>query len=117
MIQLIMPRKLENITVKIVGKVIKSGEKKPRFHCPVYIWGDPKKNIFQLEITSTLWRSLDSELVSRYELGGDANEELDDDLEILIGKIITITGIPDINRAYITKDGGTDSPKLLVFQI
>lgn len=109
--QLIMPKKLEAITIKIVGKVVKSGDKKPRFHCPVYIWGDPRKNIFQLEITSTMWSSLDSELTNRYELGGDANEELDDDLEILTGKIITITGVSDITRAYKTKDGKLDSPK------
>lgn len=104
-----MPEKLREITVKVVKAPCDVGEE---IYCDVRIFGDIQRNIFRMKISKTLWHSLYQRLVERFELGGDAGEEIDENLECITGKIMTIYAKPDINRAYVTKDGGVDSPKI-----
>lgn len=117
--ELVLPDKAESITVKIHGKMEKAGESKDsNYFLPVYIWGDVKKTVFRMKITKTIWRSIDDILTMRYELGGDAGDEsVDEDLQCLIGKIITITGIPDMKRIFINKEGKADSPKIFIVDL
>lgn len=112
---LIMPEKLEEITVKVIkAPYLVSNE----VYCDVRIWGDSNRNnIFRMKIGKTLWHSLHEELVMRFELGGDAGEEIDSDLECIVRKVITIRGYPDINRAYIDKKGKANSPKIFHVQL
>lgn len=139
---LIMPDKGDSITVKIIGKIEKSGKKEDRknskmlsgdFYCPVRIWairGHRFDNIYKMKITKTLWNSLDNELTIREEfgelgeeLGGDDikddNEsgseniyKIDEDLECIVGKIMTISGIPDTSRTYKNKYGIMEPAKM-----
>lgn len=110
---LIMPEKREQITVKFVGLPYVMGEKNKDVYCDVKIFGNKKKDIFRLKLGKTLWLSLYSELVKRYELGGDFEDsEIGGNLEILSGKIITIYGIPDLSRSFKKKGGEYDSPKI-----
>lgn len=117
--ELTLPDKTESITVKIYGKMEKAGESKDsNYFLPVYIWGDVKKTVFRMKITKTIWRSIDDILAFRYELGGDAGDEIvDEDLQCLIGKIITITGVPDMKRIFINKEGKADSPKIFIVDL
>lgn len=108
-INLKMPEKLREITVKVVRAPYDVGEE---IYCDIRIFGDVQKNMFRMKISKTLWHSLYKCLVERFELGGDAEEEIDENLECITGKIMTIYAKPDINRAYVTKDGGVDSPKI-----
>jgi len=121
-----MPNIGENITVKIIGKVEKGKED---FYCPIRIWsirGHRLDNIYRMKITKTLWNSLDNELIIREEFGefggsdignDDENEnenlyKIDEDLECIVGKIITISGISDITRSYKNKYGVVEYPKI-----
>lgn len=113
-LHLIMPEKLKNITVKIVKAPYRVGDD---VYCDVRIFGDLQRNTFRMKITKTLWHSLYDQLVARFELGGDADESIDKDLNCIVGKMITVYGIPDINRAYETKDGNVDSPKIFKVDI
>jgi|CXWL01.1.fsa_nt_gi hypothetical protein len=124
---LVMPEKGENITVKIIGKVEKT--KGSDFYCPVRIWairGHRFDNIYKMKITKTLWNSLDDELIMREEfgeLGGDdirdgdesGNEnpyKIDEDLECIVGKILTISGVPDTSRTFKNKYGIMEPAKM-----
>lgn len=104
-----MPEKLRKITIKVVKAPYDVGD---NIYCDIRIFGDIKKNIFRMNISKTLWHSLYQKLVERFELGGDAGEEIDENLECITGKIMTIYAKPDMKRAYVTKDGGIDSPKI-----
>lgn len=104
-----MPEKLREITVKIVKIPYIIGED---VFCDIRIFGDIQRNIFRMKISKTMWYSMYKSLVDRFELGGDEGEEIDENLECITGKIMTIYAKPDINRAYTTKDGGVDSPKI-----
>lgn len=117
--ELVLPNKMESITVKIYRKIEKAGDNKDSdYFIRVFIWGDIKKTVFRMKITKTIWRSIDDILTMRYELGGDAgDEQVDEDLQCLIGKIITITGIPDIKRMFINKEGKADSPKIFTVEL
>lgn len=107
-INLKMPEKLREITVKIVKTYIVGKD----VFCDVRLFGNSERNVFRMKISKTMWRSMYKGLVDRFELGGDAGEEIDENLECITGKIMTIYARPDINRAYATKDGGVDSPKI-----
>lgn len=130
-IDLVMPEKGENITVKIIGKIEKAGKKEDssNFYCPIRIWairGHRFDNIYNMKITKTLWNSLDNELTIREEFGelgggdignGDENinensYKIDEDLECIVGKIITISGISDTSRSYANKYGVMEHPKM-----
>lgn len=116
--ELVLPDKMESITVKICGKIEKAGDKEDSdYFIRVFIWGDVKKTVFRMKITKTIWRSIDDILTMRYELGGDADESVDEDLQCLIGKIITVSGIPDMKRIYINKLGKPDSPKVFTVEL
>lgn len=104
-----MPEKLREITVKVVKAPYDIGEE---IYCDVRIFGDVQRNVFRMKISKTLWHSLYQKLVDRFELGGDSGEEIDENLECISGKIMTIYAKPDMKRAYVTKDGGVDSPKI-----
>jgi len=109
---------MESITVKIYGKMEKAGNSKDSdYFLPVYIFGDVKKTVFRMKITKTIWRSIDNILTARYELGGDADESVDEDLQCLISKIITVSGIPDMKRIYINKQGKPDSAKTFIVEL
>lgn len=119
--ELIMPGKGEEITIKIVGKVYYTGgEKNIRFYCDCRIFGDPRTDrIFKLHITKTLGKNLIKgleEIQEMGELGGDIGTEdsykMDPALECLIGKIITITGDIDITKSFKTKDDRTEFAKV-----
>ena len=113
-LNMIMPEKLREITVKIIKAPYRIGDD---VFCDVRIFGDLGRNTFRMKIGKTLWHSLYDELVMRFELGGDAGEEIDKNLECIVGKMITIKGIPDVNRAYINKQGKPDSPKIFVVML
>jgi len=104
-----MPEKLREITIKIIKAPYIIGKD---VFCDVRIWGDPDRYVFRMKISKTMWNSLYQKLVDRFELGGDAGEEIDKNLECIVRKVITIYAIPDIKRAYINKQGDTDSPKI-----
>lgn len=108
-----MPDKGESITVKIIGKIDKGKEE---FYCPVRIWairGHKLDNIYKMKMTKTLWNSLDSELTIREEFGEfDDLYKIDEELECIIGKIITISGISDTSRSYRNKYGDIEYPKI-----
>ncbi|MBU0777836.1 hypothetical protein KKF82_06220, partial [Patescibacteria group bacterium] len=82
--------------------------------------------IYKMKITKTLWNSLDDELTIREEFGelggGDIKDDdesgnentykIDEDLECIVGKIMTIGGVPDISRTYKNKYGIMEHPKM-----
>lgn len=108
---LILPDKLETITIKLTGKII---ETKNDFHIPCRIWaifGHRLDNTFKLRFNKSLFNSLYHELEMLEEIG-DESCIVDNDMECLIGKIITIQGYSDINRLYKNKQGNMDSPKI-----
>lgn len=106
---------MEEITVKIIKAPYLVGDD---VFCDVRIWGDTNRdNIFRLKIGKTLWHSLHKELVMRFELGGNAGEEIDSQLECIVRKVITIRAVPDISRSYVDKSGKTDSPKIFKVQL
>ncbi len=108
-VNLKMPEKLREITVKIIKAPYIIGKD---VYCDVRLFGDAERNVFRMKIGKTLWYSLYEKLVERFELGGDVGEEIDDSLECITRKVITIRAIPDIKRAYINKEGDVDSPKI-----
>ncbi len=125
---LVMPEKGENITIKIIGKVEKT--KGNDFYCPVRIWairGHRFDNIYRMKITKTLWNSLDNELTIREEFGdfggGDLRDDnentykIDEDLECIVGKILTISGISDTSRNYKNKYGIMEPAKMFKVNI
>lgn len=131
MTDLIMPDIGDNITVKIIGKIEKAGKKEGSgdFYCPVRIWaiiGHKLDNIYKMKITKTLWNSLDDELAIREEFGelggGDIKDndesgnensyKVDEDLECIVGKIMTISGVPDTSRIYKNKYGIMEPAKM-----
>lgn len=112
-INLKMPEKFREITVKIIKAPYIVGED---VFCDVRLWGDTERNVFRMKIAKTMWHSMYKELVDRFELGGDIGEEIDDNLECIARKIMTIYAIPDIDRAYINKKGEADSPKIFTVE-
>lgn len=110
MTDLIMPDKHQSITVKIIGPPYISGDDA---YCDVKLFGIPRNETFKMKIGKTLWVSLYEQLENRFVFGGDSDEELDDNLEILSGMIITIEGEPDLSRSYWnSKENRPDSPKI-----
>lgn len=112
--ELVMPDKGESITVKIIGKI--DSKNKEDFYCPIRIWairGHKLDNIYKMKMTKTLWNSLYSELTIREEFGEfDDLYKIDEDLECIVGKIITISGISDTSRSYRNKYGDIEYPKI-----
>ena len=109
---LLMPNRVENITVRIVGKLqeldsipintsslgsrsgsILSNEKYKGsgLFIPVNIFGDDEKNIFMMELERTLWKSLHEEIL---------NNSLTPDRELIClnRKIITIWNMAGISN-------------------
>lgn len=96
-----LPKKGENITVKITGqldvKVNKKGEKS--YLCPCEIWCDPRRkpekygNSFMLRLNE-LW-DLFEHYKALEELGGD-EYKLDKHLIRLVGDVLTITCIDEV---------------------
>lgn len=109
---LIMPDKWKEITVKIVCLPYIRGED---VYVDVRIFGNPNEWTYRMKFGKTLWYSIYEHLQkldsSRF------SEELepsciDEQLEYLNGRIITIKGIPDSKRTFVKKDGTIESPKI-----
>lgn len=113
-LQLIMPDKFEQISVKIMSKIERHGEK--NYQCKVRIFGDEDNILFKMQVTVSIIKSL-WEVFEFWGLGGDTGQEMDDDLICTIGKIITITGIPDQKRVFQNKEGKWETTKIFNVEI
>lgn len=109
-----MPNRVENITVRIIGKLqeldsvltdssrlgsILGNEKYKGsgLFIPINIFGDDEKNVFMMELESTLWKSLHEEMLNNSLIA-------DKELICLNRKIITIWKIPGTYKIKIRYD-------------
>jgi hypothetical protein len=117
-LQLIMPGLYQEITVKIMGLPFIKGKD---VYAPVMMWGDPKKFEFEMKITKTIWHGIYAHLK---ELEDDPLNgfmelekfEIDESLSFLKDRILTIKGMPDLNRKFVTKNGKVEYPKIFSVQ-
>lgn len=111
---LLMPIKVENITVRIIGKLqeldsvpvdtmntisakLDEKYKGSGLFIPVNIFGDDDKNIFMMELEKTLWKSLHEEILNNSLIP-------DRELTCLNRKIITIWKMPGVYEVKIRYD-------------
>ncbi len=113
-LQLVMPDKYEQLSVKIMSKIERHGSK--NYQCKVRIFGDEDNILFKMQVTISIIKSL-WEVFEFWGLGGDTNQEMDDDLICAIGKIITIKGIPDPKRTFQNKKGEWEMAKIFKVEI
>lgn len=99
--EIILPNKMENITVKIVGIPYVIGDD---ICCDVNIWNSSgnfdksktdKKRIFVMKMEEKIWKPLYKELLIDYLLKDKIDN--DPDLTFLNGMIISIWGTPDLD--------------------
>lgn len=114
-LDLIMPKIHEEITVKVIDLPYIRGED---VFAPVIMWGDPKRYRFEMKITKTIWYGIEKHLKSleddMFNLILDEKDKfkIDEDLSYLKDRIITIKGIPDTTRSFVTKNGKKEYPKI-----
>lgn len=111
---LIMPVLYKKIVVKIVSTVYIVGDDA---YVDVEMYGNPRKWVFRMKLGKTLWHSIYRHLSEMAndplnELMGDTAFKIDENLEYLKGRVITIYGIPDTTRSFKNKSGKTESPKI-----
>lgn len=111
---LFMPDKYEQLSVKIMSKIERHGEK--NYQCRVRIFGDEDNILFNMKVTISIIKSL-WDAFEFWSLGGDTDQEMDDDLICIIGKIITIKGVPDPKRTFQNKDGKWETAKIFKIEI
>lgn len=111
-IDLIMPEKHKEITVKIVSVPFIAGSDA---YVNVIMYGNPQKWIFRMKLGKTLWFSI---LKYLKEMDNSRfSEELEPsvltkNLEYLNGRIITVRGISNEKKVFTTKAGTVESPKI-----
>ena len=113
-LNLLMPGLYQEITVKIVGLPFIKGED---VYVPVIMWGDPKKFEFEMKISKTIWHGIYTHLKELEEdplngFMGLVKFEIDEELSFLKDRILTIKGIPDLSRKFVTKNGKVEYPKI-----
>lgn len=94
-IELSLPRIGESLTIKMAGSISLMGtvgKTSERYVCPVRIFGPKEisRQVYRMDVGVTLWHSLYESLKFLEEI---ADEVVDDRLECLSGRIITIHGI------------------------
>lgn len=111
---LIMPEKYKEITVRIVSAPYVSGNDA---YCDVQMWGNPQKWTYRMKLGKTLWFSIYNYLQqmdnSRF------SEELEpsvlqDNLEFLNGRIVTVRATSDERMTFTTKNGGVEYGKKFI---
>jgi hypothetical protein len=105
---------MKEITVKIISIPYIKGDD---VFCDVQLFGNPKKWTYRMKIGKTLWYSIYDHLQTLDH--NRFSEELEpsvinENLEYLNGRIITVRGIPDSKRTFVKKDGNIESPKIFV---
>jgi len=92
MVDLLLPGKAENVTIKIVESpyMIEGDD----ICCNVYIWSDPDTRNFVMILEEKLWKPLCDAISSDYMLSDRI--ENDPDLTFLKGTVISIWGCPNL---------------------
>jgi hypothetical protein len=111
---LVMPDKYKEITVKIVDVPYITKED---VYVDVNMFGNPQKWTYRMKIGKTLWNSILKHLL---EMDGNRfSEELEPSvinksLDYLNGRIITVKGTSDETKAFITKAGKVEYGKKFI---
>jgi hypothetical protein len=109
---LIMPALYKRIVVKIVSDVYIAGDDA---YVNVIMYGNPQKWTYRMKLGKTLWFSIQKHLEQMDNNRFSEELEpavLENNLEYLKGRVITIYGVPDSLRTFVKKDGTTESPKI-----
>lgn len=114
-LHLIMPEIYEEITVKVIDLAYVKGVD---VYAPVILWGDPKAYRFEMKITKTVWygiygylQELENDPLNKM-VPEEAQFKIDEQLSFLKGRILTIRGIPDESRSFVTKSGKVEYAKI-----
>lgn len=113
-----MPDKNEEITVRIVSNPYIVGND---VYCNVQLWGNPNEWTYRMKFGKTLWHSI-YEHLSELEndpfniLMGDSAFKIDEGLEYLNGRIITIRGVSDSKMSFKTKEGKLEYGKKFIVE-
>ena len=109
-----MPDKWHEITVKIVSVPYIDGD---NVYANVIMFGNPQKWEFRMKFTKTLWHSIYSHLQeldnNRFSTKLEPSV-LQESLEFLNGRIVTIRGVADENVSFKTKEGKVEFAKKFV---
>jgi hypothetical protein len=113
-LNLILPGLYEEITVKVIGLPYIKGDD---VFASVVMWGDPKGYRFEMKIGKTIWRGIYKYMKSLEDepmnmMMGDVAFKIDEQLSFLKDRILTIRGIPDMSRTFVSKDGKVEHPKV-----
>lgn len=106
-----MPEKYCEVTIRIVSAPYVSGSDA---YMDVQMWGNPQKWTYRMKLGKTLWFSIYKYLQEMDNSRFSAELEpsvLQENLEFLNGRIITIQANNDINVSFKTKDGKLDYGK------
>lgn len=130
-----MPGMYQELTVKFVGDPYIKGQgqgqgqgqghghgqnKGQDVFVPVIMFGDPKRYRFEMKITKTIWHGIYKYLKELEDdpmntMLGDCAFKIDEELSFLKDRIVTIRGVPDMSREFITKTKSVEHPK--VFEV
>lgn len=88
----------------------------------VKMYGSPQNWIYRVKIGKTIWhgiykylRTLEDDPLNKF-MPEEVQFKIDEKLEYLSGRVITIRGIPDSSRTFVKKDGTVDSPKIFAIE-
>jgi hypothetical protein len=109
-----MPEKYKEITIRIVSAPYIAGNDA---YCNVQMWGNPNDWVYRMKLGKTLWFSIYDHLLKIDNCRFSEELEpsvLQENLEYLNGRIITIRAVSDLNVSFKTKDGKTEYGKKFV---
>lgn len=116
---LIMPEKGGEVTVKIVSSPYIVGND---VYCNVQMWGNPQGWTYRMKFGKTLWYSIYEHLSALENdpfnilMDSDSAFKIDEGLEYLNGKVITIRGVTDMSMSFKTKEGKTEFGKKFIVE-
>jgi hypothetical protein len=112
-LNMIMPKIGHEITVKFIKAPYRVGND---VFADVRIFGDMARNTYRMKIGKSLWLSLHDQLKVRTFWAVTPDEEIDKNLEVVVGKIFTISAIHDPNRLFEDKTGNLTGAKIFKVQ-
>lgn len=110
-----MPSVFGEITVKILDLPFIKGKD---VFVNVNMWGDPKKRVYEMELTKTIWFGIHRYLKKLENdpfdmlLPEDKRFKIDEELSFLKNRIITIKATRDETKSFVTKKGEVSYPKI-----
>ena len=109
-----MPEKYKEITIRIVSAPYVAGNDA---YCNVQMWGNSQKWTFRMKLGKTLWWSIYQYLqeMDNSRFSEDLEPSvLQENLEFLNGRVVTIRAVPDERMSFKTKEGKIEYGKKFI---